>query len=388
VLPLDRQAEFDAARAAEFFAALPARAGVFAVEMRDAGARAYLGRTADLRRRLARLLGEPEAGTKRLNLRSVAGGVRYRLTGSAFEQAVALYYEARALHPHRYRSLLRLRPPAMLKLKLGAEYPRCCVTRRISSDGALYFGPFPSRKLAEQFSSDFLNLFRLRRCQIRIRRDPEFPGCIYSEMKMCLAPCFAGCSKEEHDAEAARVAAFLETRGASLEAELATEREAASEALDFERAAAVHRRMEKVAEVLRPLPELPRPLEALDALILQPSAEPKAAVIFPLRGGALGEAFVLRYAELQAQRTTLEKLLRDKLSLAAEAGGGPHLAGREREEYLWLLARWFYSRPRAGEIFFRQPARGSSGAAEWPLRRISRACSRMLQPKEVAAAGE
>src|SRR5260370_28772419 len=37
------------------------------------------------------------------------------------------------------------------------------------------------------------------RCQIKIRRDPTFPGCLYSEMKMCLAPCFAGCTKEEYD---------------------------------------------------------------------------------------------------------------------------------------------------------------------------------------------
>ena len=45
-----------------------------------------------------------------------------------------------------------------------------------------------------------LDLFRIRRCQIKIRRDPDFPGCIYSEMKMCLAPCFAGCTEEEYAA--------------------------------------------------------------------------------------------------------------------------------------------------------------------------------------------
>ncbi len=70
-----------------------------------------------------------------------------------------------------------------------------------------------------------------------------------------------------------RVVAFLGTSGASLTAELEHEREAASEALDFERAAAVHRRIEKAAEALRGLPELARRLEDLNAVVLQRAAE-------------------------------------------------------------------------------------------------------------------
>ena len=42
-------------------------------------------------------------------------------------------------------------------------------------------------------------------------------------------------------------------------------------------------------------------------------------------------------------------------------------------EHLWLLARWYYSNPREGEIFFREK--------DWPYRRILRACSRLLAPK-------
>jgi len=109
------------------------------------------------------------------------------------------------------------------------------VTRRIRADGGFYFGPFSSRRSAETFSESFLDLFKMRRCQIKIRRDPEFPGCIYSEMKMCLAPCFAGCSNQEYDVEVGRVLETLETAGSFLTREIAGQRETASEALDFER---------------------------------------------------------------------------------------------------------------------------------------------------------
>src|SRR5271170_2037830 len=198
MLELDSAEEFDAACDAEFFHALPARPGVLLLEMQAAGAQPYLARTADIRRAAERLLGPPEELSKRLNLRDVAARIRYRVTGSKFEQALALYQHARANFPDRYRDLLRMRPPALLKVNLRNEYPRCYVTRRLSADAGFYFGPFASRRMADAFSEGFFDLFKIRRCQIKIRRDPSFPGCIYSEMKMCLAPCFAGCTKEEY----------------------------------------------------------------------------------------------------------------------------------------------------------------------------------------------
>src|SRR4029077_15271151 len=135
------------------------------------------------------------------NLREEARGVRYRLTGSRFEQIFTYYVHARQFFPERYQSMLRLRPPAVLKVSLRNAYPRCYVTRHIPVDDAglptagAYYGPFASSPPADAFAGSALDFFKVRRCQIKIRRDPTFPGCIYSEMKMCLAPCFAGCSK-------------------------------------------------------------------------------------------------------------------------------------------------------------------------------------------------
>src|SRR6266849_1736772 len=300
MLPLDCGLEFDREREEEFFAALPARPAIFLVEPRQAAAHPYLVRTADLRRRVERLLRAPEGLTKRLNLWEMAARVRYRLTGSTFEQNLALYQHARELFPRRYRALVRLRPPALLKVSLSNEYPRCYVTRRILSDGGFYFGPFPSRRAAQAFADKFLDLFKIRRCQIKIRRDPSFPGCIYSEMKMCLAPCFAGCTKEEYDFEVSRVLATLSTSGAALTAELEREREGASESLDFERAAALHKRIEKVSGVLRGLPELAKRLDELDAVVLQRAVEENAIAVFVICGGIIADPILLHFGELSS----------------------------------------------------------------------------------------
>jgi len=398
MLELDSVEEFDPARDAEFFAALPLRPGVFQIEMRAADAQPYLARTADLRRAAERLLRPPENPSKRLNLRDVAARIRYRVTGSKFEQALALYHHARALFPRRYRDWMRLRPPALLKVNLRAEYPRCYVTRQIRADQGFYFGPFASRRVAQAFAEGFLDLFKIRRCQIKIRRDPSFPGCIYSEMKMCLAPCFAGCTKEEYDAEAGLVLETLETAGAALEAKFEREREAASEALDFERAAALHKRLEKVSAALRGLPEIARRIDDLDAIVLQRAAEQKTIAVFPICRGLLAEPLFLDFAELSSQPRSVEALLRQHLEPLRDAAErrspgeinaassqedrraryGLRAAPPELPEHLSLVARWFYSKPRQGEILFRE--------AVWPYRRILRACGRLLAPGDASEA--
>jgi excinuclease ABC subunit C len=374
VLELDSGFEFDAARAEErFFPVLAARPAVCLIEPRKENAEPFLIRTQNLQRRLQRLLGPIDPESKRLNLRDFARGIRYRLTGSPFEQTLAYYEHGKQLFPKRYRDLMRMRPPAVLKVNLRNAYPRCYVTRKIQIDSEVvpaagsYYGPFPSRRAAEAFAERVLDLFKVRRCQIRIRRDPTFPGCLYSEMKMCLAPCFAGCTKEEYDVEVQRLVQFLETSGNSMRSTFEEEREKASEQLDFERAAALHKKIEKLDEVLRGQPELTRRIQDLDAVILQRAAEEQTVGVYSVRGGRLAEPFFLRFAEIASQPRSAEQIFRDYLDSSTPAKNG------DLGEHLWLVARWFYSNPREGEIFFHEK--------DWPYRRILRACSRLLAPK-------
>jgi excinuclease ABC subunit C len=404
VLELDFSLAFDAAADEEFFSALPSKAAVCLVELNDSNAEPLLIRTQDLRRRLQRLLGPPDPTSKRLNLRGLARGVRYRAVGSTFEQGLTYYQHAKKLFPQRYRDLLRIRPPAVLKVSLRNAYPRCYVTRHISVDSSgtptagSYYGPFPSRGAALAFANRALDFFKMRRCQIKIRRDPTFPGCLYSEMKMCLAPCFAGCSKEEYDAEVQRFVKFLESSGESLRATFETERERASDDLDFERAATLHKKVEKLDEVLRGRPDLARRIQALDAVILQRGAGDQVVSAYRVQGGKLCEPFFLPFGEIASQPRSAEQIFRNYLDPAVDSLGAGQLpnalpSGAEQlgvgqtieqlplskgelSEHLWLVARWFYSNPRTGEIFFREKN-------DWPYRRILRACSRLLAPPEV-----
>lgn len=381
MLPLDSELNFNPEADEQFFAAIPQQPGVYLIETRAASAGAaakpFLARTVDLRRAAERLLRLPDGTSKRLNLREVAVKFRFRSTGSRFEQSLTLYQHARQHFPGNYRAFLRLRPAALLKVNLRNSYPRCYVTRRILNDGGYYFGPFASRQQADSFANQFLDLFKIRRCQIKIRRDPTFPGCIYSEMKMCLAPCFAGCTKEEYDREVARVVETLESAGASLSGGIEREREAASEALDFERAAALHKKIEKVSGILRGLPDLSRRVDNLHAVVIQRGASANAVAIFGVVRGKISDPLILSFDRQSGNPRSVEELLRQHFAPLTAEEPAQHASASltreeaaEREEHLSLLSRWYYSNPRDGEILFRD--------ADWPYRRILRACARVL----------
>jgi excinuclease ABC subunit C len=399
VLDLDCGQDFDSSHDEDFFAALPPLPAVCLIQARGENAEPLLIRTQDLRKRMQRLLGPHDPTSKRLNLRDLTQKIRYRLTGSKFEQSFTYYQNAKHHLPNRYTKVMRLRPPAVLKVTLKNTYPRCIVTRRISVDttgapsAGTYYGPFPSRKYALAFAERVLDFFKVRRCQIKIRRDPTFPGCLYSEMKMCLAPCFAGCSKEEYDAEVTKLVQFLDTDGNSLRAAIELEREKASDDLDFERAATIHKRIEKLDDALRGKPDMARRIQDLNAVILQRSAEDQTIAAFAIRGGRFSDPCYIRFAEIAGQPRSAEQIFRDYLeskSIALEnltaanaanapsaAPSSPAASRTELGEHLWLLARWYYSNPRDGEIFFHEK--------DWPYRRILRACSRLLLPKEAEA---
>ncbi len=211
-MPLQR-IEFVPDHDSELFAAAPASAAVFVLRGEE-GSEPYVSKTSNLRRRLQRLLGAVEGQTRKLNLRDRVRWVEWTPAGSDFEASFLLYRRCAANFRKTYDKRLRLRFAPLIKLILDNPYPRATVTTRIGSvkSNAQYFGPFPSRVAAEKFGNDSLDLFKMRRCVDDLHPDPAFPGCIYSEMKMCLAPCFKGCTDEAYAAEVERVQEFLPER--------------------------------------------------------------------------------------------------------------------------------------------------------------------------------
>jgi excinuclease ABC subunit C len=370
---LTERLEFAPERDAEIFSAVPAAPAVFLLRGADAQAEPYVTKTANLRRRLQRLLGPVAERTKKLNLRDRVRVIEYAATGSDFESGFLLYSVLRATFPKTYQSRLRLRFAPLVKLHLENEYPRASITMRLGRLGrrSLYYGPFVSRVAAEKFMNDSLDFFKMRRCVDDLHPDPKFPGCIYSEMKMCLAPCFKGCSDEEYAAEVNRVQAYFDSGGDSLTRELSAEREATSARLAFEDAAAIHARVEKLRPVLGQLPEIVQRLDRLSALMIQPSHIAGSVAFFRIDSGKICGPipFAIQPTE-HAKSQSMESRVQAALDSFPPAKPG---AAIETMEHLALLKRWYYRGTRIGEIFF------ADVKGELPMRRIVRGISRVFR---------
>jgi excinuclease ABC subunit C len=384
---LNENISFSRDHAPDFFARFPATPAVFLLRGAEAGAEPYAGKTASLRRRLQRLLSPPESQSKRLNLRERVATIEYSLTGSDFESALLLYKVLRHEFPKTYQKRLRLRPAPLVRLNLENEYPRAYVTTRLGRLGSKsrYYGPFRSRALAERFLNDSLDLFKMRRCTFDLDPDPRFPGCVYSEMKMCLAPCFKGCTDEEYAAEVARVQAYLDSGGQSLIAEMEAERERLSAALDFEAAAQQHAKIAKVKGVLSGLDEISRRLDQLDAVTVQPTttAYPKSVALFRFRQGELAGPRIFA-VEAEGESASLEQRIRETLHEFEPAGAR---STAQFTEELAILKRWYYRSHKVGEIVL------ANEEGELSARRIANAVGRVyrgekgtppsgLEPKE------
>jgi hypothetical protein len=420
---------FDPADARAALAQLPTSPAVFALYGEEAHAEPYIGRTPNLRGRLERLLQPSARHPRRLQLAGRVRQIRWRLTGSEFESLLAQFSLLEKIYGPKALERMHLRHPAFIRFLGSNAYPRITVTNRPSQREADWaYGPFQSRATAERYAEEALKLFLLRRCTEELDPNPSHPGCVYSEMKMCLAPCYKGCTDERYGEEAAAVERFLATRGESRLVTLRTERDEASANLEFETAAALHTQIARVESVRALAPELVRPLSQLRAVILQASANPGEVAVFLYENGRLSgpagfstlgmriqneqsgstslfahpmaieaipeatdsEAAQLETVPAEAASAAPAKLVRGALESRMEAAltalaqlsetPSPTL----RQGHLALLKRWYY-RPeakRTGEIFFLD-AEGS-----WPvkamLRGVGRVAAKMLEARSHA----
>ena len=369
---LTERFEFAPERDSDVFVAVPAAPAVFLLRG-DAGTEPYVSRTANLRRRLQRLLGPAPEQSKKLNLRDRVRSIEYSATGSDFESGFLLYRVLREIFPKAYEKRLRLRFAPFVKLHLENEYARASVTTRLGklNGPALYYGPFVSRVAAEKFMNDSLDFFKMRRCVDDLHPDPQFPGCIYSEMKMCLAPCFKGCTDEDYAAEVKRVQQYFDSAGHSLLREFSEQREAASENLAFEDAAAIHAWIEKLKPVLGQLPEIVRRLDEFSALMIQSSNIPGAVAFFRVDRGRISgpTSFTIEPAE-HSKSQSMEGRVHQALQAMPFVQAKSAI---ETMEHVALLKRWYYRGTRSGEIFF------ADAKGELPMRRIVRGISRMFR---------
>lgn len=347
-------------------AALPA-SGVYALHA-SAGA-PHLSWSASLRRRLSRLLSSSSVADNAMaRLRRNIQRVECWPTGSRLETLLVLYQLSKLHYPGEYLRRLRLRMPWFLSLSANDAFPRLLVSNRLPRNGAA-FGPFLNRDSAQAYAEQILGLFQIRRCTETLAPDPNHPGCIYGEMNQCLRPCQCAVSAEEYSSEAARVQDFLSTNGKSAVSLLTAARDRACDETDFEQAAQIHKRLERVNEAASLRPNVVTQIAGFHGVALTRASAERRFLLWPMVSGYWQDSIELDFSTKESQASSLDHELRRQLSLALSE---PSTFGK-RLEHLAIFSRWCFSTWRDGEWF---PFRT---LADLNYRRLVRQISSMLK---------
>jgi hypothetical protein len=286
-----------------------------------------------------------------------------------------MYELAKQHYPVDYLKHLRLRLPWFLTVTGRDAFPRLEITNRPSGKSSAVCGPFFSRDVAQRYEQEVLALFQLRRCTENLDPRPEHPGCIYGEMNQCLRPCQTAVSRLEYATEAERVSEFLASNGKSALITLSSARERASAELDFEQAAQIHKRLEKVAAAAACRDQVVHSLDQFNGVALTCSIDKLRFLLWPMVEGFWQSPVSLEVNQEEARAKSLDQELRESLSAALRKTRNEGV----QAEQLALFSRWYYSSWRDGQWFpFRK-------LEDLNYRRLVREVSKLAQAEKAPA---
>jgi excinuclease ABC subunit C len=270
---------------------LPTRPGVYL--MKDArGDVLYVGKAQNLRSRVRSYWQKQSPYGEAHRIRSVidrVADVEYTLTDSVSE---ALLLEANLIKRFKPRFNVRLKDDKSypyIKITLADDFPRVERTRRLPNDGSRYFGPYASASSVDESMNLIRRLFPFRTCTIDIRdgvRALQRP-CLLYHIKRCQGPCIGAIQKDAYRADIAQIELFLEGRQETLVTALEREMAAASEALEYERAAAIRDKVRAIERTMEAQKMAAFARTELDLVGLARQDSQAAVQLFAVRSGKL-----------------------------------------------------------------------------------------------------
>jgi len=136
-----------------------------------------------------------------------------------------------------------------IKVHWADDFPKVSVTRQMLKDGSRYYGPYTSVWAVHQTLEVLRKIFPYLTCAREITGKDARP-CLYYDIKLCSGPCIGAIDKESYRQMIDDLCKFLEGRTDPIVKRLQTEMQAASEAMNYERAATLRDQINSIERVV------------------------------------------------------------------------------------------------------------------------------------------
>jgi excinuclease ABC subunit C len=267
--------------------ALPDGPGVY-LWKDAAGTVVYAGKAKKLRARVRSYFTADAAHSPKLRmLRRVIADLETIVVPS---ESQALLLENNLIKEHAPRFNIQLRDDKSypsIAVTLGEPFPRVLVVRREHIPGARFFGPYTDVGTLRRTLRIIRRIFTVRSCHYALPDDAPERACLDHHLGRCLAPCVGRQAVADYRSMIDDVIAFLEGRTVEVRGRLRRRMEAASAALDFERAAELRNAIRWLEQV-----EQPAAVEQVgggdaDAIGYARDGDDAAVTLLRVRGGKL-----------------------------------------------------------------------------------------------------
>ncbi|NWF94586.1 MAG: excinuclease ABC subunit UvrC [Candidatus Thorarchaeota archaeon] len=226
---------------------LPLQPGVYLWKDRE-GKVLYVGKAKELRKRVQSYMRRRGLDRKTWELMQRAEDLETIVTNTERE---ALLLEMTLIKKHQPKYNISLkddRRHAWIRIDTTSPIPTVEVTRDVSKDGARYFGPYGSTKRLDRFLETLRKFLPVAICK---RPESVKRECMDFHIQRCMGPCRDDVDKHEYRKLIEQLCLFLEGNEALLADVIRREMAAASESLQFERAALLRDRLMDLEIMMR-----------------------------------------------------------------------------------------------------------------------------------------
>ena len=272
----------------EHLAKLPARRGV-ALLLAESDHPITLLPAADIRSRVSARMRNPEEDPRQKmpDLRGITRRVEWKLTGGHFETDLCFLELARELWPDGYPKMLAFKKAAFVHVNPAEEFPRFVRTDDVFGQTGPCLGPFPSGRAADRFVEAVQEAFDLCRDYRCLRQSPRGVRCSYGQMGRCLCPCDGSLAMDAYRKAVAEAADYVAGSRSPLRDALTSQMKQAAAGLQFEKAATLKARLERLSAIDHEDFRHVAPVEEFRFLLVQPGVSARKMHVFAASGGQI-----------------------------------------------------------------------------------------------------